>query len=82
MGIFYTCLENQLRNDGSWGLLYDHFTDEAAALAKFFTVCSAAAVSDIPYHSAAIWTSDGRLIRQEIFDRRTSPGPGPESVEE
>ncbi len=68
MGIFYTCLENQLRNDGSWGLLYDHFTDEAAA------------VSDIPYHSAAIWTSDGRLIRQEIFDRRVQPQP--ELVEE
>ena len=80
MEIFYTCLENQLRDDGTRGLLYDHYTDEAAALAKYFTVCSAAALSGIPYHAAAIWTSDSRLYRQEIFDRRAQPQP--ELVEE
>lgn len=24
---FYTTIENQVRNDGSRGLLYDHFTE-------------------------------------------------------
>ena len=69
--MFYTTIENQLRNDGSFGLLYDHFDNEARAIAKFHTICAAAAVSEIPYHSAAILTSDGRILRQEIFDRRT-----------
>ena len=69
--MFYTTIENQLRSDGSYGLLYDHFTDEAQALAKFHTICAAAAVSELPYHSAAILQSDGRILRQEIFDRRT-----------
>ena len=72
--MFYTCLENQLRDDGTFGLLYDHFDTLEAALAKFFTVCAAAAVSEIPYHAAALWSSDGRLIKQEIFDRRPVEG--------
>lgn len=72
---FYTCIENQLREDGSYGLLYDHFTDLNSAMAKHYTVCAAAAVSEIPYHSSTILASDGRIVRQEIFDRRTTPGP-------
>ena len=67
--MFYTTIENQLRLDGSRGLLYDHFDDEKQAMAKFYTICAAAAVSDIPYHSAHLLASDGRMIRQEIFDR-------------
>ena len=87
--MFYTTIENQLRTDGSYGLLYDHFDEatygsreeaEARALAKFHTICAAAAVSDIPYHSSCILTSDGRILRQEIFDRRdTVPIVPPES---
>ena len=79
--MFYTTLENQLREDGSYGLLYDHFTDEAQAKAKFFTICAAASVSGIPYHSAHLLASDGRMIRQEIFDRRVAPGPEEETEE-
>lgn len=80
--MFYTTLENQLREDGSYGLLYDHFTDEDQAKAKFFTICAAAAVSGIPYHSAHLLASDGRMIRQEIFDRRVAPEPEPTPVSE
>ena len=67
---FYTTLENQLRGDGSRGLLYDHYDDLDAAMAKFYTICAAAAVSEIPYHSAHLLQDDGNMIRQEIFDRR------------
>lgn len=68
--MFYTTIENQLRADGSCGLLYDHFTDLDAAMAKYFTVCAAAAVSKLPYHSAHLLQCDGVMLRQEIFDRR------------
>lgn len=68
---FYTTLENQLRIDGTKGLLYDHFTDLNQAMAKYYTICAAAAVSELPYHSAHLLQDDGRMIRQEIFDRRT-----------
>lgn len=68
---FYTTLENQLRGDGSRGLLYDHFDDLNAALAKYYTICAAAAVSEIPYHAAYILHSEGYTVEQRVFDRRT-----------
>ena len=68
---FYTTLENQLRGDGSRGLLYDHFDDMNAALAKYYTICAAAAVSDIPYHAAHLMSSEGYTVEQRVFDRRT-----------
>lgn len=71
----YTTLENQIRNDGSKGLLYDHYTDYDAAMAKFFTVCAAAAVSEIPYHSAHVLRSDGIMIEGRVWDRRVEPTP-------
>ena len=68
--MFYTVIENQLRLDGSYGLLYDHFADYNAALAKFYTVCAAAATSEIPYHAAMVIADNGMVIKSEIFDRR------------
>lgn len=68
--VFYTTIENQIRNDGSKGLLYDHFDDLNAALAKLYTILAAAAVSGIPYHSGHIMRSDGVLIEGRVFDRR------------
>lgn len=70
LSMFYTTIENQLREDGSRGLLYDHFDDINAALAKYYTICAAAAVSGIPYHSACILGNNNTVIRTEIFDRR------------
>lgn len=68
----YTTLENQVRDDGSKGLLYDHFEDYNDAVAKFYTICAAAAVSEIPYHAAFILADDGRMMKSEIFDRRAT----------
>ena len=79
---FYTTIENQIRTDGSKGLLYDHYTDYNAAMAKYFTVCAAAAVSEIPYHSAHLLQDDGRMIMQQIFDRRPTIEPEPEPEED
>ena len=78
---FYTTLENQVRNDGSKGLLYDHYDNLNAALAKYYTVCAAAAVSEIPYHAAAIMRDDGVIIEGRVFDRRTTPQSEPNEGE-
>ena len=67
---FYTTVENQLRADGSRGLLYDHFEDENQAYAKYFTISAAAAVSEIPYHAAHLIRSDGLMIEGRVWDRR------------
>lgn len=70
--VFYTTIENQVRSNGSKGLLYDHFDNLDNALAKFFTICSAATTSGIPYHSAHILRSDGVMIEGRVWDRRSS----------
>lgn len=70
---FYTTIENQVRPDGSKGLLYDHFESLAQAEAKYFTVCAAAAVSEIPYHSAHLIRSDGMVMYHKVYDRREEP---------
>lgn len=75
---FYTTIENQLREDGSRGLLYDHFEDLALAEHKYFTVCAAAAISGIPYHSAHLLRSDGYMEAMKVYDRRVDPQPEPE----
>lgn len=76
--VFYTTVENQLRNDGSFGLLYDHFEDESHALAKYYTILAAAAVSAIPYHAGYLIRSDGVTIEGRVFDRRVAPVIEPE----
>lgn len=81
MPIFYTTIENQLRDDGTFGLLYDHFTDVNAAYAKLYTILAAAAVSEIPYHSAHLLRSDGIMIEGRVFDRRVVPDVEPSPVE-
>lgn len=79
MGYFYTTIENQLREDGSRGLLYEHYTDYNAALAKLYTILAAAATSGIPYHSGHIMRSDGILTDGRVFDRRTVVEPEQEA---
>lgn len=74
---FYTTIEDQVRADGSHGLLYDHFEGEVngvpaleRAYAKLYSILAAAAVSTIPYHSGHIKRSDGVIIDGRVFDRR------------
>ena len=67
----YTTIENQVRDDGSKGLLYDHYTDYNAALAKLYTILQAAAVSNLPYHAGFIIRDDGIMTDGRVFDRRT-----------
>lgn len=74
---FYTTIENQLRKDGSYGLLYDHYDDIDSAYAKLYTILAAAAVSDLAYHSGHLLRSDGLIIDGKVFDRRM-PEPEPE----
>ena len=83
---FYTTIENQQRSDGSFGLLYDHFYEMEGypsalnrAQAKYHTVCAAAAISDIPYHSAMLIRSDHVVLESAVWDRRVEES---ESFEE
>lgn len=82
LNYFYTTIENQFRDDGTYGCLYDHFQDKDHAEAKYYTICAAAAVSTIPYHSAHLLRSDGIMIEGHVWDRRVDPNPDPIPPEE
>lgn len=56
-------------------------TAEARAWARFFTVCSAAAVSVIPYHAVHLLADNGAIVDMRVWDRRTEE-PEEETPEE
>ena len=66
---FYTLIEQQM-NNGTPATLATHYDTYTAALAAYFTVCAAAAVSTIEYHAAHLVRSDGIMIEGRVFDRR------------
>lgn len=66
----YTTIENQIRGDGTRGLLYDHFDSYNAALAKYYTICAAAAVSAVMFHEAILMSTDSGVMERRAFDRR------------
>lgn len=47
------------------------YDNVAQAEAKYHTVLAAAAVSQVPIHSAVMLGSDGRYIKSECYDHRT-----------
>lgn len=71
----FTTIENQIRTDGSKGVLYDHYTDKNQAYAKFYTILAAAAVSELPYHEALLFDCDGTVMERKAFDRRVEVEP-------
>ena len=71
--VIYTTIENQIRTDGSKGLLYDHYTALEAAQAKYYTILAAAAISELPYHEAFLLVTEGghdNVLEHKAFDRR------------
>lgn len=73
MAHFWTVVEKQL-NNGVPAAITTHYDTETAALAAYFTVCAAAAVSSIEYHAAHIIRDDGIMTEGRVFDRREETG--------
>ena len=63
----YLVLEIQKQANGTVGNIVTAFDDKGTALNKFFTVCAAAAISDLPVHSVVCMTEDARIIEREVF---------------
>lgn len=68
--MFYTVLEIQENTNGQRGVISFVFSDYEAALAKLYTVLSAASASALPYHAGHILRSDGIVTDGRVFDRR------------
>lgn len=86
MNQFYI-IEIQQYVNGEFGHIVHFAFDENAtkarlkAEAKYHEVLAAAAVSELPQHSATLLTSDGRAVMNQCY-RHALPTPTPEPEEE
>lgn len=86
MNQFYI-IEIQQYTNGEFGHIVHFAFDENAtkarlkAEAKYHEVLAAAAVSELPQHSATLLTSDGRAVMNQCY-RHALPTPTPEPEEE
>jgi len=73
----YIVLEIQTNANGSVGTLIDSFDDQNAAWSKYHTILAAAAISQIPMHTAVILTNEGYILESRNY-KYTPPEPEPE----
>ena len=87
MNQFYI-LEIQKYANGEFGHIVHFAYDENAtkarlkAEAKYHEVLAAAAISQLPQHSATLITSDGRVIMNQCYVHSTEPESTPEPESE
>lgn len=84
----YYILEIQKYLNGEFGHIV-HFAYDANATkarlkaeAKYHEVLAAAAVSELPQHSATLITSDGRVVMNQCYIHDVEPEPTPEEPTE
>lgn len=83
----YYIFEIQKYLNGEFGHIV-HFAYDANATkarlkaeAKYHEVLAAAAVSELPQHSATLITSDGRVVMNQCYIHDVEPEPTPEPEE-
>ena len=83
----YYIIEIQQYLNGEYGHIVHYAYDENATTArlkaesKYHTVLAAAAISELPSHSATLLASDGRCIMNQCY-RHEVPEPEPEEETE
>ena len=73
----FIVIELQKSANGSVVHLLTTHTTQAEAESKFHTVLAAAAVSNLPSHSATLLTDNGYALRREFYEH-TQPEPNAE----
>ena len=63
----YIVIELQTDANGHVANIVTAYDDYPQAQQKFYTICAAAAVSDVPVHSAVILDNIGRRLAGESF---------------
>ena len=67
----------EIQNSGTVATLVNQYSDKNLAESKFHTVLAAAAVSQVPVHSAVLMTDEGVWLRSECY-KHPLPEPTPE----
>ena len=66
----FIVIELQTYNDGTVGHIVTNYEERNVAESKFYQIMSAAAISDVPVHSALIVDEAGMIQKQDWYDRR------------
>lgn len=67
----HVVLEIQTNPDGTVGTLVSSFDGRLEAESAYHSVLAAAAISDLPCHTAVLLTSDGEQWRAEHYEHET-----------
>lgn len=71
----YIVLETQTNKDGTVGTIPMAYENENEAKSKYYAVLSAAAVSEIPVHTAFLLTDEGMFLNSECFKHEVEATP-------
>ena len=71
----FIILETQTYLDGAVGTLIDTYANQNEAESKYHAVLSAAAVSNVPRHTAFMRTDDGYVVKSECYKHEVQPEP-------
>lgn len=74
----FIVIELQSYKDGECGNIVTPFTDRNEAESKYHTILSAAAVSTVYKHAAAMLTEEGVRLKSECYIHEPEPTPEPE----
>ena len=66
----YIVIELQTNTDGQIGNLVTAYEDRNQAESKFHQIMAAAAISELPVHSAIMVDEMGMVCKQDCYDRR------------
>lgn len=65
----YIVLEIQTNANDEVATLLTAYNERSAAENKYYTILAAAALSELPVHSAMILTNLGTIVKSETFNR-------------
>ena len=66
----FIVIEMQTDSENNVATIVDTYATQNEADSKFFLILSAAAVSSVPLHAAAILRNDGRMVRFESYNHQ------------
>ena len=77
----YIVVEIQTNQDGAVGTLVNAYDDRNSAESQYHTVLAAAAISQLPCHSAILVTQEGFLLADGCYKHGQTPVAESEETE-
>ena len=65
----YLVIEIQTNSDGTVGNLISSYDNRNEAERQYYLILAAAAISQLPIHTAVLLTNDGRLLEHHAYKR-------------